>query len=70
MSELFEIEESKSPRILWLEKHNFGVRNYSDGQWYAFRGREDAWGQSEDEVVTQLALKLGIKLWNEEGGRP
>ena len=29
-----------------------------------------AWAFSEDEAITQLALKLGIKLWNEEGGQP
>ena len=79
MSDLFSIEESKSPRLLWMERHGVTVRRYrpdefdylagQDFAWMASNGTETAQGDTEDEAITQLALKLGIRLWN-EGGQP
>ena len=66
---LFEVPEVKSPRLLWMGKHSVQTRNYSNGTWFVFNDQENAWGFTEDEALTQLALKLGIKLWNEEGGQ-
>ena len=66
---LFDIPETKSPRLLWLEKHNIGIiYDNTKNQFAAIGRQESAWGETEDEAITQLALKLGIKLWNEEGG--
>lgn len=67
MSELFDLPESKSPRLQWIEKHAIECRNYSDGKCYSFTSTDSAWGDTEDEAITQLALKLGIKMWFEEG---
>ncbi len=76
--ELFPIEESKSPRLLWIEKHGIKARRYSPDEfdylagqlfvWGASGGGEWGQGDTEDEALAQLAVKLGIRLWNEEGG--
>ena len=67
MSDLFDLPESKSPRLQWMEKHGIRSRYCSCARWYAWSGMDDGWGDTEDEAITQLVLKLGIKLWNEEG---
>ncbi len=66
MNDLFEIPESLSPRLLWMEKHNIiiGAAPHRN-QYYALAAKMDGWGDTEDEALTQLALKLGIRLWNE-----
>ena len=76
MSELFNLPESKSPRRQWMEKHGITtaprIWDAYEGntRWAAFRYlKNTAYGDTEDEAITQLALKLGIKLWNEEGGQ-
>lgn len=28
------------------------------------------YGETQDEAITNLAIRAGIKLWNEEGGQP
>lgn len=80
MSELFDLPESKSPRLQWMERHGITVRRYGphdcgkpgwqDNEWFAMGkvhlNYEIGYGDTEDEAITQLALKLGIKLWNEE----
>lgn len=77
MSELFDLPESKSPRLQWMEKHGIEVSPPVTGckvvtnSWMAFQRfgidiPETCYGHTEDEAITQLALKLGIKLWNEE----
>lgn len=66
---LFDLPESKSPRLMWMEKH---------GVWTAeitMRGRFQWWeatsngitgkGATEDDAIVDLAIKLEIKLWNE-----
>jgi len=78
MSELFDIPESKSPRLQWMEKHGIETAkgnferpsDKSRHEWIAWSNPEiqsTGWGNAEDEAITQLALKMGIKLWNEEG---
>lgn len=69
--ELFAIPESKSPRLLWMEKHCvMTLYDKARNQFAAVAYQQNGWGDTEDEAITQLALKLGIKLWNEEGGQP
>ena len=72
---LFDIPETKSPRLLWMEKHGIQTQQNSAGDWCAWTTAiltktsiNLGSGDTEDEAITQLALKLGIKLWNEEGG--
>jgi len=75
MSELFDIPESKSPRLQWIEKHCIEISppipmmNGALCQWMAFNKPVvgTCYGATEDEAVARLAMQLGIKLWNEEG---
>ena len=65
MIELFDIPESKSPRLVWMEKH--GVKtSYCNDLWQAEHGITIAFGDSELDALTELAKKLNLKLWNEE----
>ena len=71
---LFDMLESPSPRLQWMEKHGITtaprIWDAYEGntRWAAFHYlKNPAYGDSEDEAITQLALKLGIKLHNEEG---
>lgn len=74
MNDLFEIPESKSPRLLWIEKHMITTRKTGTDsdelgdcqRWIAQNPMKIGYGHTEDEALTQLALKLGVKLWNEE----
>ncbi len=80
MNDLFEIPKTLSPRLLWIAKHGFytGKLNHTEDEagdvpakWVAtrqdpiFRAISVGYGDTEDEALTQLALKLGIRLWNE-----
>ena len=75
MSDLFHVEESKSPRLQWMEWYSVATRQTgteSDElgdcrRWIAENPFSLGYGHTEDEAIVQLALKLGIKLWNEEG---
>ena len=76
MTELFDIPETKSPRLIWLERNGIKVspsrtHGPSHKHWMAYRHSGDfisssGYGETEDEAITSLAIKLGIKLWNEE----
>lgn len=65
MNELFTIPESLSPRLAWIERHEIELFNYGKNC-FVRCPHENAWGDTVDEALTQLALKLGVKLWNEE----
>ena len=74
MSELFDnLPESKSPRLLWMERHGvevggpdiddeFCAKCLDPDSFYKY-----AYGHTEDEAIIKLAIKNGWKLWNEEG---
>jgi len=68
MSDLFNIPECKSPRLLWMERHQIET-SYSAqcAEWKAKKADSIAWGESEEIALANLAAKLGIRLWNEEG---
>lgn len=72
MSELFDIEESKSPRLAWIEKHQIVTLRGKPDSWAAWINMRPTidqtigYGETEDEAVVSLAVKLGIRLWNEE----
>ena len=76
MTELFDIPETKSPRLIWLERHGIKVspsrtHGPSHKHWMAYRHDDDfisasGYGETEDDAIAFLAVKLGIRLWNEE----
>jgi hypothetical protein len=80
MSELFDIPESKSPRLLWIEKHGIKIIDsgidYEDCdeceitgnqcfRYYASSGDLASGGHTKDDAIIALALKLQLRLWNE-----
>jgi len=75
---LFDIPESKSPRILWMEKH--GVTTYPPnpllGCWAASRDTDPpldqfvGLGDTELDALTEMAKKLNLRLWNEQCQSP
>ena len=80
MTELFDIEESKSPRLNWMDRHRIKVSPPGKERslilhhwnlWMAYQHEGDfiiasAYGPAEDDAITSLANKLGLRLWNEE----
>lgn len=79
MTTLFDLPESKSPRLLWMEKHALQTHYFKDAElgkeWMAGianNGRINdessfiGFGLTEDEALANLAIALGVKLWNEE----
>ncbi len=77
--ELFQIPICESPRRLWLKKHRIRTHK-SDGvpddeePWNAWPGdlceaienNLVRTGVTEADAICDLAIKLGIRLWNEE----
>ena len=76
--ELFQIPISESPRRLWLKKHRISTHKSDyvaddEDPWNAWTGElsdaiEDdllCTGATEADAVCALAIKLGIRLWNE-----
>jgi hypothetical protein len=71
MNELFQIPESKSPRLRWMERNHLSVEMsielVGDAKWSCFHGLKPiAFGATENDALTAAAKKLNIKLWNEE----
>lgn len=74
MTELFDLPESKSPRLIWMELHR--VTTYppspSLGCWAASRDTDPPLDEfvgladTELDAITDLARKLNLKLWNEQ----
>jgi hypothetical protein len=71
--ELFPLEETLSPRLLWMRNHS--IRTYHNPEmsipWMAIcepREADDetktARADSEDAALVELAKKLNLKLWN------
>jgi len=76
MNELFEITGSKSPRLLWMDMHGVwaGVVEYDhagptepEDRWQATAAGLTGTGPTEDAAIVELAKRMGINLWNEEG---
>jgi hypothetical protein len=77
MNELFQIEECKSPRLLWLEKHNVKHAHYpeEDKSHKFMAWMEDekgnqidlgCYGETLQEALCGMAEANKIPLWNEE----
>ena len=69
MPELFNIPEQLSPRLKWMKEHQVIVEKTDHGspQFVAASGEDWAYGNTKDEAITDLAKKMGWRLWNEEG---
>ena len=85
--ELFDVPETKSPKLKWLEQHKIKTEQtqYKVGDedefgedlfpWYAWTGGANiartstskmAGGETEDEAIRNLAIKLHLRTWGEE----
>ena len=67
MNELFEIPPSKSPRLLWMERHHLTVRlshNYDDDEdvWQCLYGMKVIGeGITKEAAVSAAAKSLNIE---------
>ena len=67
--ELFTIPESKSPRLVWMEANGVTTEYCPELlEWCAGDRSLSAfgYGNTELDAVTELAIKLNLKLWNEQ----
>ena len=82
MTDLFDIPESKSPRLLWMERYRIVTHKSdvcdNDKPWMAWRKKDEnangipriglvGEGETEHDAIVDCCLVLGIRLWNEEG---
>lgn len=74
MSELFQIEETLSPRLKWMRENQIETESDAfdaytgEDRWIAYRYEDfgdNEFGDTEDEAIVALAKKLNVKLWNE-----
>ena len=70
--DLFNIEETKSPRLKWMERHHLTVKER-----YCAEDEETVYqclhgikvigeATTEHDAVVAAAKSLNIKLWNEQ----
>ncbi len=70
--ELFDIPESKSPRLKWMERNHITVKAITDESnkkttHFAYHGMKYiCQGENEMDCLYLAAERLKIKLWNEE----
>ena len=76
---LFDVPETKSPRLHWLAAHKIHTFKTQclapeDEPWSAWSGdlteafEDDAYGtgETEDDAIVAWAKMMRVKLWNEE----
>ena len=70
---LFEIPEQLSPRLAWMREHKIDTMDKAydpftgDHRWMAFKVsniRTKDFGDTENEALSALAVKMNLKLWN------
>ncbi len=70
--DLFNLPETKSPRLKWMERHYLTVKdswNYDDDEpiFQCLHGMKVIGeGLTEHDAVVAAAKSLNIKLWNEQ----
>ena len=66
---LFDLPESKSPRLQWMDKHGIWTEERPDveecNRWKASAAGMHGFGIFEIDALTELAGKMKIKLWNQ-----
>ena len=71
MSDLFPIEETLSPRLIWMRENgiltdHLGTHAEAYQAWVNGSPQgATGYGDTEDEAIVALAKKLNLKLWNE-----
>lgn len=71
---LFEVQESLSPRLQWMKKHNITTGFTSKRIYFAFYNHDigkdtisnTGRGESEEDALIDFAKNNNISLWNEE----
>lgn len=74
---LFDMPEQLSPRLAWMREHGIRIATDRRDAWgdnpdkvwpfHAFVPfRAEAFGDTEDEAIVDLAKQLNLKLWNEQ----
>jgi hypothetical protein len=68
MNTLFDIPETPSPRLVWMEIHKITCEQMPDGNgdscYVASAGwAETATGDTPEDACIALALRLGISDW-------
>ena len=70
MNELFNIPEVKSPRLKWLDQHGVWTSKHHPADqgavWKAEAAGHVGYGPDEDSAIIELAIKLQLRLWNEQ----
>jgi hypothetical protein len=76
MEELFKIEDQKSPKLIWMEKHKVNHHHCKteekDFQYMAWMGEQPdsetkcGYGSTLQEALCDMAKRNKIVLWNEE----
>ena len=70
--ELFTIPESKSPRLKWQDEHGITCvetdLDLPENRWQAMHADTQTIvrGPTREDALASLALKLNIRLWNEQ----
>lgn len=63
-AELFEKEESLSPRLAWLKQHGLTLRKTDGGKWECVLDEENfGTAATADEACIDFCLKTGLPHW-------
>jgi hypothetical protein len=67
MTELFQTEETLSPRLQWMIRHQIGTQHFPNNtpEWVAFHAEDSAAGDTETEAISRLAQLLNLPFWNQ-----
>ncbi len=66
MSDLFEIQESLSPRLIWLREHSLTLTHVAASKWECALDEENvARGETADEACIQFCLQTSLPHWNQ-----
>lgn len=64
MSELFDLPESKSPRLQWLEQHGLVLRKKGEHYECVMDDENKGTGDDADDACVDLCLNTGLRHWN------
>lgn len=65
--DLFPTAVGLSPRLAWMQKYDIVTTKNAKGKWFAILTCETVGeAETEDDALTDLCLRSGIKHWNLE----